>query len=59
MAGLTLLVSYTMIGVFPVLYVSWKIIKKTRIYSPKEVDLFKNVEEIEEYQRTYVPSKPK
>ncbi|KAH8884845.1 hypothetical protein GQ53DRAFT_751793 [Thozetella sp. PMI_491] len=52
------LFSYLMIGVFPVLFIGWKFIKGTRAYAPQEVDLVKNLEEIEEYQRTYVPSKP-
>ncbi|KAK4226160.1 general amino acid permease AGP2 [Podospora fimiseda] len=54
----TFLFSYTMIGVFPMLYLGWKFVKKTRIHKSEEVDLIKNLEEIEEYQRTYVPSPP-
>ncbi len=50
----TFLFSYTMIGVFPILFVSWKLFKKTKWLKPHEVDLYKDVEEIEEYTRNYV-----
>ncbi|KPM43679.1 General amino acid permease AGP2 [Neonectria ditissima] len=49
------LFSYTMVGVFPVLYVGWKLIHKTRILKPEEVDLNKDLDMIEEYERNYVP----
>ncbi|KAI9166445.1 putative amino acid permease [Paramyrothecium foliicola] len=52
------LFSYTMIGVFPLLYIAWKIIHKTKIYKPEEVDLRKGVAEIEEYERNFVPKPP-
>jgi amino acid transporter len=42
--------------VFPVLYLGWKFIKKTKFKSPMEVDLYQDVEEIEEYTRNFVPS---
>lgn len=48
-----------MIGVCPILFIGWKIIKKSKFYKPAEVDLFKNLEEIEEYQANYIPSPPK
>jgi len=48
-----------MIGICPVLYVGYKIVKRTRIYKPEEVDLVKNLDEIEEYERTYVPIPPR
>ena len=51
----TFLFSYTMIGVFPVLFIGWKIFRKTKFLGPEEVDLFQDVEEIEEYTRNYVP----
>jgi amino acid transporter len=55
----TFFFSYTMIGVFPVLFVSWKLLKKTKWLKPEDVDLRQGVEEIEEYSRDYVslPSK--
>ena len=55
----TFLFSYTMIGVFPVLFIGWKLLKRTRWMKPVDVDLRKDVEEIEEYTRDYVPSPPK
>lgn len=51
----TFLFSYTMIGVFPVLFVSWKVLKKTKFLKPEEVDLREGVAAIEEYSREYVP----
>ncbi len=50
--------SYTMVGVFPVVYFGWKVGRHTRIIKPTEVDLCKDVEEIDEYTRNYVPSPP-
>lgn len=55
----TFLFSYFMIGVFPVLFVGWKIIKKTKWKNAHEVDLKGEVEEIEDYQRHFVPVPPK
>ena len=54
----TFLFSYTMIGVFPVLYIVWKLVKKTRFLSPHEVDLTMDVAEIDEYTRNYVQKPP-
>lgn len=51
----TFLFSYTMIGVFPVLFLGWKLLKKTKFLKPEEVDLRGGVDEIEEYTREYVP----
>jgi yeast amino acid transporter len=55
----TFLFSYTMIGVFPVLFFGWKFIKKTKWMKPEEVDLRKDVDEIEEYTREFVPIPPR
>ena len=55
----TFFFSYTMIGVFPILFVFWKFYKKTKWLDPKEVDLLKDVDVIEEYTRNYVPQPPK
>jgi len=46
---------YTVIFVFPVLYLGWKITKKTKFKSSLEVDLYHDLEEIEEYTRNFVP----
>ena len=43
-----------MIFIFPVLFVGWKIIKKTKWKKAHELDLQEDLEEIEEYQRNYV-----
>jgi amino acid transporter len=49
-----------MIGVFPVIFVGWKIIKKTKWLSPHDVVLrTSEVDEIEEYTRNYVERAPK
>lgn len=55
----TFLFSYAMIGVFPVLFVGWKLVKKTRWLKPEEVDLLRDVAEIEEYTRNYVARPPR
>ncbi|KAJ4294787.1 general amino acid permease agp2 [Collariella sp. IMI 366227] len=55
---MTFVGGYTMIAVTPLLYILWKILKKTKIYKPEEVDLVKNMDEIAEYEANYVPSKP-
>ncbi|KND86543.1 General amino acid permease AGP2 [Tolypocladium ophioglossoides CBS 100239] len=53
------LFSYTMIPVFPILYVGWKLIHKTHIYKASEVDLQKDMAGIEEYERNFIPQPPK
>ena len=55
----TFLFSYTMIAVFPLLFWVWKLLKRTKWLKPEEVDLHRDVDEIEEYTRNYVPSPPK
>ncbi|KAJ5787375.1 Amino acid/polyamine transporter I [Penicillium paradoxum] len=55
----TFLFSYTMIGVFPVLYFGWKFIHKTKFLKPEEVDLTTGVPEIEEYTRDFIEIPPK
>ncbi|KAK3953451.1 amino acid permease/ SLC12A domain-containing protein [Pseudoneurospora amorphoporcata] len=52
----TFLFSYTMIGVCPVLFVVWKLVKKTKLHKAEEIDLYKNLDEVEEYQANYVPA---
>lgn len=44
-----------MVMLFPVLFVGWKIIHRTKMNKPHEVDLIKDVEEIDEYERNFVP----
>lgn len=55
----TFLFSYAMIGVFPILFFGWKMLKKTKWLKPEEVDLYKDVEEIEEYTRNFTPDASK
>ena len=50
---------YTMVMVFPVLFVGYKLFHKTRIYKPQEVDLQKDLDVIDEYERNYVSEPPK
>lgn len=50
----TFLFSYTMVGVFPVLFVAWKVLKRTKWLSPYEVDLIRDLAQIEDYTRDYV-----
>ncbi|KAF7853146.1 uncharacterized protein EAF02_012089 [Botrytis sinoallii] len=56
----TFLFSYAMVGVFPIVFVGWKIVKKTKWLKPHEVILRnQEVEEIEEYTRNYVERPPR
>lgn len=48
-----------MIGLTPLLYIGWKLVHKTKFRSPHEVDLVKDVDEVEEYQRNYIPEPPR
>jgi amino acid transporter len=55
----TFIFSYFMIGFFPIMFVGWKIFKKTRWIPALEADLKGEVEEIEEYQTGFVDTPPK
>ncbi|KAI0145076.1 amino acid transporter [Xylariaceae sp. FL1272] len=55
----TFLFSYTSVFAFPLLYFGWKIWHGTKIYPPSKVDLVRDLEDIEDYTRSYVPSPPK
>lgn len=48
-----------MIFLFPVLFVSWKFIHKTKWRAPEEVDLFSDKADIDEYERQFVPAPPR
>ncbi|RAL05715.1 putative general amino acid permease (Agp2) [Aspergillus ibericus CBS 121593] len=50
----TFFFSYTMIGVFPILYIGWKLWHRTKFLSPEEIDISTGVDEIEQYTRDYV-----
>lgn len=47
-----------MVFLFPILYVGWKFLHKTKIMKASEIDLRKDLDEIEEYERNYVPTPP-
>ena len=55
----TFLFSYMMIFIFPVLFIGWKLTKRSKWLKAEEVDLYKDVDEIEEYQRNYVATPPR
>ncbi|KAE8144684.1 amino acid permease-domain-containing protein [Aspergillus avenaceus] len=52
----TFFFSYTMIGVFPIIYLGWKFWHKTLILEPNAIDVKTGLDELEEYQRNYVTS---
>jgi len=43
-----------MIMLFPVLYIGWKVLKKTKFKRAHEIDLQQDLEEIEHYTRNFV-----
>ncbi len=49
--------SYTMVGVFPLLYFGWKLLKGTRVIKLENVDLYQDVAEIDEYTRNFTPTR--
>ncbi|KAF2120512.1 amino acid permease/ SLC12A domain-containing protein [Lophiotrema nucula] len=55
----TFLFSYMMIFVFPVLFLGWKFIKRSKFKRAHEIDLYQDLEEIEEYTRNFVPTPDK
>jgi amino acid transporter len=48
-----------MIFVFPVLYIGWKLIKRTKFIRAAEIDLYQDLDEIEEYTRNFVETPPR
>ena len=48
-----------MIFVFPVLFLGWKFVKKTKWVKSEEADLYEDLEEIEVYTKNYVETPPK
>ncbi|ANB12115.1 Agp2p [Sugiyamaella lignohabitans] len=55
----TFICSYIMIAVDLVIYVSWKLVKRTKIRSATEIDLLSDVKEIEDYTSSFVDEPPK
>lgn len=43
-----------MIGVCPILYAGWKLLKRSKFQKPEEIDLLRNLDEIEVYEANYV-----
>ncbi|CAH0014835.1 unnamed protein product [Clonostachys rhizophaga] len=52
------LFSYTMISVFPALYIGWKLFQKTTIHKPHNVNLREDLDVIDEYERNVVSQTP-
>lgn len=48
------LFSYLMVFIFPVLFIGWKFIKKTKWVQSQDADLVTDLAEIEEYTRNFV-----
>lgn len=48
-----------MIGVYPVLYLGWKFMKRTKIHKSEEVNLTEDLKEIDDYHANYVPTPPR
>ncbi|KAI4229687.1 MAG: hypothetical protein L6R36_000603 [Xanthoria steineri] len=48
--------SYTMVGVFPLLYFGWKLLKGTKVIKLENVDLYQDVAEVDEYTRNFTPT---
>ncbi|CAG7555273.1 unnamed protein product [Fusarium equiseti] len=53
------LFSYTSVGLFPILYIGWKIVHKTKIHKPTEIDLKYELAPIESYEKDYISQPPK
>lgn len=53
----TFLFSYLMVFIFPVLFIGWKLIKKTKFIKVADIDLVTDLAEIEEYTRNFVEVK--
>lgn len=48
-----------MVGIVPLLYLGYKILKRSTYYKPEEVDLLKDLDEIEAYEASYQPQPAK
>lgn len=56
----TFIFSYAMIFLCPIIFVVWKVVKKTKWLKPTEVKLRTHeVDEIEEYTRNFIEKEPK
>jgi amino acid transporter len=50
---------YMMIFIFPVLFLGWKFIKKTKFKRAHEIDLQQDLAEIEHYTANFMPTPDK
>jgi amino acid transporter len=48
-----------MIFVFPVIFIGWKLLKRTTWKRAEDIDLYQDLDEIEEYTRNFIPTPPK
>lgn len=55
----TFFFSYTMIGAFPIIYIGWKLLRSTKVHDVHDIDLVSGLDEIDDYTRNYVETKPK
>lgn len=49
------LFSYLMVMVFPVLYIGWKLIHRTKAVPPVEIDYARDQQDIKDYEDNFVP----
>lgn len=47
-----------MVAIVPLLYVGWKVLKRSTFYKLDKIDLVKNLDEIEDYEASYMPQPP-
>ena len=50
----TFFFSYTMIGVFPVLFITWKVLKRTKWVKAQDADLRTDLDDIEQYTQSFI-----
>ena len=44
---------------FPLLFLGWKLVHKTKFHKPQDIDLGRDLDVIDEYERNFVPVKSK
>jgi yeast amino acid transporter len=50
---------YTMVIVFPLLYFGYKLVNKTKLLDASEVDLQRDLDQIADYEKSFIASPPK
>ncbi|KAI5780350.1 amino acid transporter-like protein [Peziza echinospora] len=53
------LFSYLMVAICPVIFVVWKLVKKTKVVDPSKADILTGKAEIDEYERHYIERPPR